>query len=95
MREPKLTPADDARLADFIRRSERDFEGNKVWRGDDTNHAPLPPGVLTARDIYKRAFGFDMPDNVTATWEGSTLTFHAKIDPVEIPVSFYFGASDE
>jgi hypothetical protein len=94
---PKLSPEDQARLVALQEQFEHCLKSDdyKAWIGDDHNHAPLPPKVLTARDIYKQVFGVDMPSNITATWEGSTVTFHARVEPVEIPVSFYFGASDE
>jgi hypothetical protein len=93
MSEPKLTPDDEARLTAAIQRCERDFADHMVWCGSDVRHAPLPRNVLTARDIYKRIFGVDMPSNVTATWEGSTVTFSVEPTVAPFEVSF-FGVKD-
>ncbi len=92
----ELTPKDRAKLTSAIERFDRCMKRDdwKVWIGDDPGHAPLPPKVLTARDIYKQAFGVDMPDSVTATWEGSTVTFETHV-PAEELVSFFFRESDE
>lgn len=96
MNDQRLPPEVQARMQSLLEQFERlERDDCRVWLGDAVRRAPLSPRVLTARDIYKRILGVDMPDNVTATWEGSTVTFHAKIDPVEMPFSFCFGESDE
>lgn len=92
MNDQILPPEAQARMRSLLEQFER-LERNdcRVWLGDAVRRAPLSPRVLTARDIYKRIFGVDMPDNVTATWDGSVLTFHVTPVIAEFSVTFSFG----
>jgi hypothetical protein len=60
------------------------------WSGDSEVRQGPSLKHVTPLDVYRQIFGHEMPENVTATWDGTLVTFEVGpiVEPFELSSAF-------